>query len=75
MSLPAGQPKEMSEPSYELKARTDSRLELLNCPGCDTPLDARELALHEETSCTKCKVTLLLVRIDGVLMFLRDGWT
>ncbi len=61
--------------TFELKPRTDSRLELLNCPGCDTELEAKDLALHEETQCPRCKVTLLLVRIDGVLMFLRDGWT
>ena len=65
----------MSDPLFELKPRVETRLELLNCPGCDTPLAAKELALHEETSCPKCKVTLLLVSIDGVLMFLRDGWT
>jgi uncharacterized paraquat-inducible protein A len=65
----------MSEPSFELKPRAESRLELLNCPGCDTTLEAKVLALHEETSCPRCKVTLLLVSIDGVLMFLRDGWT
>lgn len=65
----------MSESSYELKPRTATRLELLNCPGCDTELEAQGLALHEETVCPRCKVTLLLVSIDGVLMFLRDGWT
>lgn len=65
----------MSEPLFEFKPRVEARLELLNCPGCDTPLEAKEMALHEETACPKCKVTLLLVSIDGVLMFLRDGWT
>lgn len=64
----------MSQP-FELTPRTPSRLELLNCPGCDIPRSAEELALNEETTCDKCGVTLLLVRIDGVLMFLRDGWT
>lgn len=61
--------------SYELTPRTPGRLDLLNCPGCDTPQNADRLALHEETTCSKCGVTLLLVRIDGVTMFLRDGWT
>lgn len=61
--------------SFELTPRTPSRLELLNCPGCDTPQEANQLSLNEETTCDKCGVTLLLVRIDGVLMFLRDGWT
>lgn len=65
----------MSEPLFEFKPRVEVRLELLNCPGCDTPFEANKLALHEETACPKCKVTLLLVSIDGVLMFLRDGWT
>jgi uncharacterized paraquat-inducible protein A len=65
----------MSEPSFELRPRAESRLELLNCPGCDSYLGAKGLALHEETVCPKCGVTLLVVSIDGVLMFLRDGWT
>lgn len=61
--------------TFELRPRSESRLELLNCPGCDRELEAENMALHEETQCPHCKVTLLLVRIDGVLMFLRDGWT
>lgn len=61
--------------TFELKPRTESRLELLNCPGCDAELGAEALALHEETQCPRCGVTLLLVRIDGALMYLRDGWT
>lgn len=65
----------MSQPSYELTPRRSTRLELLNCPGCDTPVEAEELSLHEETTCPHCGVTLLLVSIDGVVMFLRDGWT
>lgn len=60
--------------SFDLTPRTESRLELLNCPGCDTPLEADHIALHQETTCPYCGVTLLLVRIDGVLMFFRDGW-
>ncbi|MBI3929685.1 MAG: hypothetical protein HY319_29360 [Armatimonadetes bacterium] len=52
-----------------------TRLVLPDCPGCDTPLSVEGLSLHEETRCPHCKVVLLLVRIDGVLMFLRDGWT
>lgn len=65
----------MSQPSYELTPRHSARLQLLNCPGCDRPVDADGLELHEESTCPKCGVTLLLVSIDGVLMFLRDGWT
>ncbi len=58
-----------------LQSPHPTRLELLNCPGCDSSLDNENLSLHEETVCPKCGVTLLLVRIDGVLMFFRDGWT
>lgn len=61
--------------SFELTPRSSSRLELLNCPGCDRTLDGEKLGLNEETTCSHCGVTLLLVKIDGVLMFLRDGWT
>ena len=64
----------MSE-GYQLQPRTHSRLELLNCPGCDSAVDAEKLSLHEETICPRCGVTLLMVSIDGVQMFLRDGWT
>lgn len=64
-----------SEPTFQLHPRVETRLELLNCPGCDSSLTAAGLALHEETVCPKCHVTLLLVSIDGVVMFLRDGWT
>lgn len=65
----------MSDSSFDLKPRAVTRLELLNCPGCDLSLEAKGLAVNEESSCPRCKVTLLLVTIDGVLMFLRDGWT
>lgn len=64
----------MSESTYEICPRFESRLELLNCPGCDLEIDAASISLHEETLCSNCGVTLLLVKIDGVLMFFRDGW-
>ncbi len=64
----------MSE-GVELTPVESSRLELSNCPGCDTQLEISHLALNEETTCPHCGVVILLVRIDGVKMFLRDGWT
>lgn len=45
------------------------------CPGCDQPVPTEDVALNEQTVCPHCGVNLLLVRIDGILMFLRDGWT
>jgi uncharacterized paraquat-inducible protein A len=45
------------------------------CPGCDQSLSTEGLALNEETSCPRCGAHLLLVRIDGIHMFLKDGWT
>ncbi len=51
-----------------------ARLILPDCPGCDEGLAIEKLAPNEVTRCPHCHSTLLLVRIDGVLMFLRDGW-
>ncbi|MGE0488295.1 MAG: hypothetical protein AB7S38_03665 [Vulcanimicrobiota bacterium] len=65
----------MSESSFSLTPREEARLTLPNCPGCDTPLEVAGLGLNEETTCPHCGVVILLVRIDGVRMFLRDGWT
>lgn len=61
--------------SYELQPVAPVRLTLPNCPGCDAPVEVEGVALNEETTCPHCGVRLLLVRIDGVVMFLRDGWT
>lgn len=54
--------------------RTLARLVLADCPGCDEVVSMEGLAPNEVTTCPHCSSTLLLVRIDGVLMFLRDGW-
>lgn len=51
------------------------RLQLSECPGCDAALDLGSLSLNEQTRCPHCNSLLLLVKIDGVVMFLRDGWT
>lgn len=51
-----------------------ARLILPDCPGCDEGVAVENLAPNELTRCPNCHSTLLLVRIDGVLMFLRDGW-
>ncbi len=55
--------------------KADVRLTLTDCPGCDATLDIDGMELNEETQCPHCGVSLLLVKIDGVVMFLRDGWT
>lgn len=51
------------------------RLVLPNCPGCNHELSVDTFALGEEGVCPQCGVVVLLVNIDGVTMFLRDGWT
>ena len=51
------------------------RLILPDCPGCDVVLEVEGLELNEQTRCPECNCLLLLVRIDGVVMFLREGWT
>lgn len=45
------------------------------CPGCDEPVDLANVALNEQTTCLHCGANVLLVRIDGILMLLKDGWT
>ncbi len=39
------------------------------------PLYMESLSLNEQTRCPHCNSLLLLVKIDGVVMFLREGWT
>lgn len=51
------------------------RLVLPDCPGCDASLQLESLSLNEQTRCPHCNSLLLLVKIDGVVMFLREGWT
>lgn len=51
------------------------RAVLAECPACDRPIEVEGIALNEQTVYPHCGVCVLLVRIDGVLMFLRDGWT
>lgn len=51
------------------------RLVLPDCPGCDVTLNVDAVELNEQTRCPECNCLLLLVRIDGVVMFLREGWT
>lgn len=51
------------------------RLLLNDCPGCDSPVDVSNVQLNEQVLCAECKSLLLLVKIDGVIMFLREGWT
>lgn len=57
------------------QGQSQGRLTLADCPGCDAPLDISQLALNEQTRCPHCNSLLLLVRIDGVVMFFREGWT
>lgn len=51
------------------------RLILPDCPGCDAALHVENLSLNEQTRCPHCNSLLLLVKIDGVVMFFREGWT
>lgn len=44
------------------------------CPSCDEVVDLEGLKVNDETKCPHCGATLLLVRLDGVVMFLKDGW-
>ncbi|MBN9416700.1 MAG: hypothetical protein J0I12_14740 [Candidatus Eremiobacteraeota bacterium] len=63
-------------PNASFEAKQDrGRLVLPDCPGCDAALHLESLSLNEQTRCPHCNSLLLLVKIDGVVMFLREGWT
>ena len=62
----------MSEPKL---VKPLGRLVLSDCPGCDEPIPMENVVLNEQILCPHCKCLVLLVRIDGVVMFLREGWT
>ena len=47
---------------------------LPECPYCDEPIEAENPKLNDEVTCPHCGSKLLLVELDGVWMFLRDGW-
>ena len=50
------------------------RLTLPDCPGCDHPVPMENVELNEQVRCPNCKCIILLVKIDGVVMFFREGW-
>jgi len=58
----------------ESLANQEVRAAFPECPGCDEPVDFSNLALNEQTTCPHCGACVLLVRLDGILMLLKDGW-
>lgn len=56
-------------------SETGIRATFPECPRCDQPVNLEGVALNEQTVCPHCGSNVLLVRIDGILMLLRDGWT
>lgn len=59
----------------DMQPRESVRATFPECPRCDTPVELQDVALNEQTTCPHCGANVLLVRIDGILMLLKDGWT
>ena len=59
----------------ENKTSQQVRAAFPECPSCDEPVDLASLAVNEQTTCPHCGACVLLVRLDGILMLLRDGWS
>lgn len=59
----------------DIPSTQDVRATFPECPNCDEPVDLSGVALNEQTTCPRCGVNVLLVRIDGIQMLLKDGWT
>ena len=47
---------------------------LPECPYCDEVIEVEEPALNKEMVCPHCGSKLLLVSLDGVWLYLREGW-
>ena len=52
----------------------DYRAIFPECPYCDEEVSTESLAVNEEIACPHCGAKLLPVRIDGILLFIKDGW-
>ncbi len=59
----------------QTETRQGIRAAFPECPACDEPVDLGRLAINEQTTCPRCGACVLLVRLDGILMLLRDGWS
>ncbi|MDO5296962.1 MAG: hypothetical protein Q4F00_10120 [bacterium] len=47
---------------------------LPECPYCDEVVDNETPQLNQEIICSHCGSRLLLVCLDGIWLYLREGW-
>ncbi len=47
---------------------------LPECPYCDEVVDNDNPKLEQEITCPHCGAKLLLVSLDGIWLYLREGW-
>ena len=46
-----------------------------SCPVCGTLNEYGHLSFGDWAKCTSCSTDIMIVRIDGIVFFLRHGWT
>ena len=47
---------------------------LPECPYCDEVVENGDPQLNQEITCPHCGSQLLLVSLDGIWLYLREGW-
>ena len=48
---------------------------LASCPVCNELNDYSAIKFNDQMNCKACGTVILLARIDGIVLFLRHGWT
>jgi hypothetical protein len=48
---------------------------LASCPVCSELNSYVDVGFNDWTHCKACKTAMVLVKIDGIIFFLRNGWT
>lgn len=48
---------------------------LASCPACSQLNSYAEIDFNGWTRCSKCDTAMILVKIDEMIMFMRNGWT
>lgn len=48
---------------------------LASCPVCSHLNSHANLQFNDWTRCTRCDTAMVIVKIDNIVMFMRNGWT
>lgn len=48
---------------------------LASCPVCNELNDYSAMKFNDWAHCKACNTPMVLVKIDGIILFLRHGWT